>query len=135
MRWLSELSVRRSVLAWVIILSLTFLGSFFYRRLNVERFPNVDFPFVAVSTRLPGASPEEVETDVTNKIEEAVNTISGIDTLTSTSAEGFSQVAIQFVLEKDINVAAQDVRDKITGFCPTSPRGSTNRSFPSSIRG
>jgi HAE1 family hydrophobic/amphiphilic exporter-1 len=123
MRWLSELSVRRSVLAWVIILSLTFLGSFFYRRLNVERFPNVDFPFVAVSTRLPGASPEEVETDVTNKIEEAVNTISGIDTLTSTSAEGFSQVAIQFVLEKDVNVAAQDVRDKISGILPNLPAG------------
>jgi HAE1 family hydrophobic/amphiphilic exporter-1 len=123
MRWLSELSVRRSVLAWVIILSLTFLGSFFYRRLNVERFPNVDLPFVAVTTRLPGASPEEVESDVTNKIEEAVNTISGIDTLTSTSAEGFSQVAIQFVLEKDINVAAQDVRDKINGILPNLPVG------------
>ena len=123
MRWLSELSVRRSVLAWVIILSLTFLGSFFYRRLNVERFPNVDLPFVAIYTRLPGASPEEVETDVTNKIEEAVNTISGIDTLTSTSAEGFSQVAIQFVLEKDINVAAQDVRDKINGILPDLPAG------------
>jgi HAE1 family hydrophobic/amphiphilic exporter-1 len=123
MRWLSELSVRRSVLAWVIILSLTFLGSFFYRRLNVERFPNVDLPFVAIYTRLPGASPEEVETDVTNKIEEAVNTISGIDTLTSTSAEGFSQVAIQFVLEKDINVAAQDVRDKINGILPDLPVG------------
>lgn len=123
MRWLSELSVRRSVLAWVIILSLTFLGSFFYRRLNVERFPNVDLPFVAVYTRLPGASPEEVETDVTNKVEEAVNTISGIDTLTSTSAEGFSQVAIQFVLEKDINVAAQDVRDKINGILPDLPAG------------
>lgn len=123
MRWLSELSVRRSVLAWVIILSLTFLGTFFYRRLNVERFPNVDLPFVAVYTRLPGASPEEVESDVTNKIEEAVNTISGIDTLTSTSAEGFSQVAIQFVLEKDINVAAQDVRDKINGILPDLPAG------------
>jgi len=123
MRWLSELSVRRSVLAWVIILSLTFLGSFFYRRLNVERFPNVDLPFVSVVTRLPGASPEEVESDVTNKIEEAVNTISGIDTLTSTSAEGFSQVAIAFVLEKDVNVAAQDVRDKINGILPNLPAG------------
>src|SRR5258708_5438390 len=98
MRWLSELSVRRSVLAWVIILSLTFLGSFFYRRLNVERFPNVDLPFVAIYTRLPGASPEEVETDVTNKIEEAVNTISGIDTLTSTSAEGFVSVSMPLMV-------------------------------------
>jgi HAE1 family hydrophobic/amphiphilic exporter-1 len=99
------------------------MGSFFYRRLNVEQFPNVELPFVVVNTRLPGASPEEIESDVTNKIEEAVNTISGIDTLTGTSAEGFSQVAIAFVLEKDINVAAQDVRDKVNGVLPELPAG------------
>ncbi len=123
MRWLAELSVRRPVLASVIILSLTFLGAFTYRRLNVERFPNVDIPFVNVTTRLPGASPEEMETDVTNKVEEAVNTISGIDTLTSQSSEGFSQVSIRFVLEKDLNVAAQDVRDKINRILADLPSG------------
>ncbi len=123
MRWLSELSVRKPVLAWVLILSLTFLGAFTYSRLNVDRFPNVDFPFVAVTTVLPGASPEEMETDVTNRIEEAVNTISGINTLTSRSSEGFSQVFIQFELEKNVNVAAQDVRDKVAGILAGLPRG------------
>lgn len=123
MRWLSELSVRRPVLATVLILSLTFLGLFTYRRLNVERFPNVDIPFVVITTTLPGASPEEMETDVTNKIEEAVNTIGGIDNLTSKSSDGFSQVGIQFVLEKDINVAAQDVRDKVNAILRDLPTG------------
>ncbi len=123
MRWLSELSVRRPVLAWVLILSLAFLGAFTYGRLNVERFPNVDFPFVVVTATLPGASPEEMETDVTNKIEEAVNTISGIDTLTSRSSEGFSQVAIQFALEKNVDVAGQDVRDKVNGILRDLPTG------------
>ncbi len=123
MRWLSELSVRRPVLASVLILSLTFLGAFTYLRLNVERFPNVDIPFVTVSTRLPGASPQEMETDVSNKVEEAVNTIGGIDFLTSRSSEGFSQVFIRFVLEKDIDIAAQDVRDKINGIMADLPAG------------
>ena len=114
MRWLSEISVRRPVLASVLILGLAFLGLFSYFRLNIERWPNIDIPIVVVTVRDPGASPEEVETDVTDKIESAVNTISGIDTLSSTSAEGFAQILIQFVLDKNIEVAAQEVRDRIS---------------------
>ncbi len=114
MRWLSEISVRRPVLASVLILGLAFLGLFSYFRLNIERWPNIDIPVVVVSVRDPGASPEEVETDVTNKIESAVNTIGGIDTMSSTSAEGFAQILIQFVLEKNIEVASQEVRDRIS---------------------
>jgi HAE1 family hydrophobic/amphiphilic exporter-1 len=121
MQWLAELSVRRPILATVLIVTLVFLGVFSYYRLNIERWPNVDIPFVVITTRVPGASPEEVETDVTDKIEAAVNTISGIDTLSSTSAEGFSLVFLQFLLEKDIDVAVQEVRDKVNITLPDLP--------------
>lgn len=123
MQWLAQISVRRPVLASVLILSLVFLGLFSYYRLNVERWPNIDIPFVTITTRVPGASPEEVETDVTDKVEAGVNTISGIDILTSTSAEGFSIVFMQFLLEKDIDVATQEVRDKVSGIMPDLPPG------------
>src|SRR5579859_5757554 len=122
MQWLAGLSVRRPVLAAVIILAMVFLGAFSYAGLKVERFPNVDIPFVIVTVVDPGASPEEIETDVTNKIEDAVSSISGIDHTQSTSAEGISIVAIQFVLEKSIDVAAQDVQNKINGI-PDLPAG------------
>ena len=75
-----------------------------------------------MTTRLPGAAPEQVETEVTDKIEEAVNTISGIDTLTSTSSEGISQVVVAFRLEKNADVAAQEVRDRINRILPLLPR-------------
>ena len=74
------------------------------------------------SARLPGAAPEQVESEVTDKIEEAVNTISGIDTLTSTSSEGVSQVVVSFNLEKNADVATQEVRDKVNRILPLLPR-------------
>jgi HAE1 family hydrophobic/amphiphilic exporter-1 len=122
MQWLAELCVKRPVFAWVLVLSLVVVGLFAFTRLGVDRFPNVDIPSVAITTRLPGAAPEQVESEVTDKIEEAVNTISGIDTLTSNSSEGVSQVVVSFVLEKDANVAAQEVRDKINRVLPLLPR-------------
>src|SRR5918994_1747297 len=122
MQWLAALCVRRPVFASVLILSLTVVGSFSYTQLGIDQFPKVDFPAILVTTRLPGAAPEQVETEVTDKIEEAVNTISGIDTLTSNSSEGVSQVVVSFVLEKDANVAAQEVRDKINRVIPLLPR-------------
>jgi len=122
MQWLAELCVKRPVFAWVLILSLVVVGLFAFMRLGVDRFPNIDIPSVVVTTRLPGAAPEQIETEVTDKIEEAVNTISGIDTLTSNSSEGVSQVVVSFVLEKDANVAAQEVRDKINRVIPLLPR-------------
>lgn len=122
MQWLAGLSVRRPVLASVIVLAMVFLGAFSYSGLKVERFPNVDIPFVIVTTADPGASPEEIESDVTNKIEDAVSSVNGIDHTQSTSAEGVSIVAIQFVLEKNIDVAAQDVQNKINAI-PDLPAG------------
>ena len=122
MQWLAGLSIRRPVLASVIILAMVFLGVFSYARLNIERWPNVDIPIVVITVNDPGASPEEIESDVTNKIEDAVNAISGIDHLSSTSAEGRSIVIVQFLLEKNIDVAAQEVQNKINGI-PDLPSG------------
>ena len=123
MQWLAEVCVRRPVFATVLMLFITVVGWASYFKLSVDRFPKIDFPIVTVVTRLDGAAPEEVETDVTDKIEEAVNTISGIDELRSISVEGVSQVFVSFVLEKDINVAAQEVRDKVNSIMSTLPKG------------
>lgn len=113
MQKLAEICIRRPVFATMLILALIVLGWFSYAQLGVDLFPRVDFPTITVTTTLPGASPEEVETGITKRIEEAVNTIEGIDELRSTSAEGVSQVFITFVLERPSDGAAQDVRDRI----------------------
>ena len=122
MQKLAEICVRRPVFATMLILTLVVLGIFSYKRLVVERFPRVEFPTITVTTRLPGAAPQEVETEITDKIEEAVNTISGIDELRSTSSEGVSLVFVSFDLERDLDEAAQDVRDKINRALPNLPR-------------
>ncbi|MCL4813620.1 MAG: efflux RND transporter permease subunit [Vicinamibacteraceae bacterium] len=123
MQKLAELSVRRPVFATVIIATLTVVGAFALFRLGVDRFPKVDFPTIIVATALPGAAPDQVETEVSDKIEEAVNTIAGIDELRSISSEGLSQVIVSFVLEKDADVAAQEVRDKVNTVLRDLPDG------------
>src|SRR5256885_12749484 len=110
MQWLAALCVKRPVFATVLILSLTVIGAFSFTRLGVDRFPKVDFPTVLVTTVQPGAAPEQIETEITDKIEEAVNTISGIDELRSVSSEGISQVIVSFVLDKDTNVRSEERR-------------------------
>ena len=122
MQWLAELCVRRPVFASVLILSLVVVGAFAFGQLGIDRLPQVDFPTVTVTTRLPGAAPEQAESEVTDKVEEAVNTISGIDQLNSNSAEGISQVIVTFHLEKNADVAAQEVRDRINRILPQLPR-------------
>jgi len=122
MQKLAEICVRRPVFATMLIMTLMVLGIFSYNRLTVERFPRVEFPTITVTTRLPGAAPQEIETEITDKIEEAVNTISGIDELRSTSAEGVSLVFVTFELERDLDSAAQDVRDKINRVLPDLPQ-------------
>src|SRR5512141_2039393 len=111
MQKLAEICVRRPVFATVIILALVVVGGFSYYKLGTDRFPKIEFPWVTITTVLPGAAPEEVETEVSEKIEEAVNTISGIDELHSNSSENVSVVAVSFDLDKDPDVAAQEVRD------------------------
>jgi len=113
MQKLAEICVRRPVFATMLILSLTVVGLFSYKSLGVDLFPKIDLPTITVTVVNPGASPQEIETEITDQVEGAVNTISGIDELRSTSVEGVSQVFITFLLEKDPNVAAQEVRNKI----------------------
>src|SRR5437868_5246238 len=122
MQWLAELCVKRPVFASVLILSLTVVGAFSFTKLGVDRFPKIDFPTVVVTTIQPGAAPEQIETEVSDKIEESVNTISGIDELRSISSEGVSQVMISFLLDKDSDVAAQEVRDKVNAAMPLLPK-------------
>ncbi len=121
MHKLAELCVRRPVFASVLILIMLLLGIMGYTRLGVDRFPKVDLPIITVITALPGSAPEEVETEITDTIEEAVNTISGIDELRSISSEGVSQILLVFKLEKDIDAASQEVRDKINGVLSELP--------------
>ena len=122
MQWLAALCVRRPIFATVLILLITVIGAAGYSKLGVDRFPNIDLPIVLVTTRLPGAAPEDVESEITDKVEEAVNTISGIDELTSISSEGVSTVVIRFVLEKNTDVASQEVRDRLQLVIPDLPK-------------
>jgi HAE1 family hydrophobic/amphiphilic exporter-1 len=113
MQKLAEICIKRPVFATMLTLLLVVMGLDAYRKLPVDYFPKIEFPVVQITTTVRGASPEEVESQVSQLIEEAVNTVSGVEALTSVSAEGVSIVSIQFDLSKDPNVAAQEVRDKI----------------------
>ena len=121
MQWLAEVCVKRPVFATMLILSLVVVGAFSFLSLGVDLFPKIDFPTITITVVNPGASPEEIETEITEKVEEAVNTISGIDELRSTSIEGISQVFVAFVLEKDVNVAAQEVENRVQTVIPHLP--------------
>ncbi len=111
--WISTTSIRQPVFTTMVISALIVFGLVSYRALGIDLFPRVDFPIVTVTAVLPGADPETVETDVTERIEEALNTIGGVKTLRSTSSEGVSIVVVEFELERDVEAAAQDVRDRI----------------------
>ncbi len=110
---LADVCVRRPVFATMLVGVLVVAGWFSYKSLTLELMPKVEMPVVTVTTTLPGAGPEEIEAQVTKIIEEAINTVSGIDELRSVTREGLSQVIVQFVLEKDLGIAAQEVRDKV----------------------
>ncbi len=120
---LVDLCIRRPVFATMLIAFLVALGAFSYRKLAVDLFPNIDFPIVTVTTTLKGASVEEMESGVTKPIEEAINTIEGIDELRSVTKEGISHVAVIFVLERNREAAAQDVRDKVAAIISQLPEG------------
>lgn len=116
--WFTRVSLQNPVFATMVMLALVVLGLFSYQRLQVDQFPNVDFPVVVVSTSYPGASPEIVESEVTKKIEEGVNSIAGINALTSRSYENQSLVIIEFQLHIDGRKAAEDVREKVASIRP-----------------
>lgn len=111
--FLTRISVAQPVFATMIMVAIFVIGLFSYQRLPVEQLPEVDFPVVAVVTSYPGATPEAVEADIIKPIEDGVSTLSGIDTISSTAQTGSSMVLIQFELEVDSSIAAQDVRDRI----------------------
>ena len=117
--WFTRVSLKNPVFATMVMAAIVVLGLFSYQRLNVDQFPNIDFPVVVVTTDYPGASPEIVESEVSKKIEEAVNSIAGINALTSRSYEGQSVVIIEFQLYVDGRKAADDVREKIAAVRPT----------------
>ncbi|MES2685299.1 MAG: efflux RND transporter permease subunit [Pseudomonadota bacterium] len=116
--WFTRVSLQNPVFATMVMLAIVVLGLFSYQRLQVDQFPNIDFPVVVVTTEYPGASPEIVESEVTKKIEEGVNSIAGINALTSRSYEGMAVVIIEFQLHIDGRKAAEDVREKIASLRP-----------------
>nr|WP_315847801.1 efflux RND transporter permease subunit [uncultured Rhodoferax sp.] len=116
--WFTRVSLQNPVFATMVMLALVVLGLFSLQRLQVDQFPNIDFPVVVVIADYPGASPEIVESEVSKKIEEGVNSIAGINALTSRSYEGQSVVVIEFGLHVDGRKAAEDVREKVASIKP-----------------
>src|SRR5690348_8309450 len=116
--WFTRISLKNPVFATMVMLAIVVLGLFSLQRLKVDQFPNIDFPVVVVITEYPGASPEIVESEVTKKVEEGVNSIAGINALTSRSYEGQSVVIIEFQLYVDGRKAADDVREKVAAVRP-----------------
>ena len=127
---IADVSIRRPVFAFMMSAAILVLGIASYNQLGLDLMPKTDAPVVFVQTALPGASAEEIETQITKPIEEVVNTIAGIDELRSTSQQGSSRVIIMFVLERDIESAVQDVRDRIATIVNRFP----NDTLPSTIQ-
>ncbi len=117
--WFTRVSLKNPVFATMLMLGLVVLGLFAFQRLKVDQFPNIDFPVVVINTEYPGASPEIVESEVSKKIEEAVNSIAGINALTSRSYENQSVVVIEFQLHINGRKAAEDVREKVAAVRPS----------------
>jgi HAE1 family hydrophobic/amphiphilic exporter-1 len=120
--FLAEICVKRPVFTTMLIMALVVIGWFSYDRLGLDLLPKIDRPVVGITTRLPGASPEEMETQVTKLVEEAVNTINGLEELRSSTSEGYSRVVTTFALERDADAVTQDVRDKISTILAKFPK-------------
>src|SRR5262245_26157092 len=120
---LADLCIKRPVFATMISLFLVVLGWFSFKDIGIDQFPNVELPIINVTTTLRGASPEEMETSVTKPLEEIINTIQGIDELSSVTLEGVSQITVTFLLERNRDIAAQDVRDKVNTILARLPPG------------
>jgi HAE1 family hydrophobic/amphiphilic exporter-1 len=120
---IADISIRRPVFTTMVMVAIMAFGGILYARLAVDLFPDVDFPVVTVTTVYPGADPETMETRVSDPIEEALNSLAGIETLRSTSLESVALVVVQFDLDVDLDVAAQDVRDRVSGIIADLPDG------------
>ena len=118
--FLSDLSIKQPVLATMLAVSLVTLGLYSYRQLSIDQFPDVEIPVLTVQTAYPGAAPETVEREVTKRIEEALNTISGVRHMSSTSTESLSMVVAEFRLGTSIHTAQQDAQAKINAGEPAA---------------
>ncbi|MCK5420637.1 MAG: efflux RND transporter permease subunit, partial [Deltaproteobacteria bacterium] len=112
--FLSNIAIRKPVFATMMIAALLLFGIISRQRIGVALYPQVDFPNVSVTTLLRGASPEVIETELTDPIEDAISSVEGIKHISSSNLQGSSQVKVEFDLERDIDTAAQDIRDKIS---------------------
>ncbi|MDI1240924.1 MAG: efflux RND transporter permease subunit [bacterium] len=121
MQWLAEICVHRPVFATVIVLFLTVVGGFSFFTLGVDRFPKIDLPTISVSTSNQGASPQEIETEITDIVEGALNTVPGVEEMRSSSSRGRSNVTLTFNLEKDPDQAFQEVQQKLSGITNRLP--------------
>ena len=117
--WFTQISLKNPVFATMMMVAFVVLGLFSYNRLAINQFPNIDLPVVVISTEYPGAAPEVVESEVSKKIEEAVNVVSGINTLTSRSYDGLSVVVVEFQLKVNGQKAADEIREKVSVIRPT----------------
>src|SRR5258708_5413626 len=120
---LSELCVRRPVLATMLVMSLVVLGIFSFRNLGVDLFPKADPATVSVALSLPGASPDEISSSVVEPMEDAISGVAGIDEISARLSEGKGIITVRFVLERDLNDAINDVREKVAGAMTSVPRG------------
>jgi HAE1 family hydrophobic/amphiphilic exporter-1 len=120
---LASVCVKRPVFTTMMIMALTVLGLASFSKLGVDLFPRVEFPTLVITTTFPGASAEEIETEISKPVEEAINTIQGIDELRSVSREGISTVVVTFVLERNLDEVSQDVRDKVSNVMKQMPDG------------
>ena len=119
--FLPEFSIKKPVTVFMLMAALLIFGAIGFLRLGVDQFPKVEFPIVTVTTMLQGASPEVIEENITDMIEEEVATIEGVRNLTSVSSHGASVVTIEFEMERDIDIAAQDVRDRVASIANFLP--------------
>ncbi|HOM72564.1 MAG TPA: efflux RND transporter permease subunit, partial [Armatimonadota bacterium] len=120
--WLTDVSIRRPVFITMVIMALIVLGITAYNKMPNELTPKIEFPFIAIVTVYPGAGPQEMETLVSEPIEDAVGSTGGLRNITSTSRDGVSMVGLEFELGTDLNAAAADVRDKLTAAKARLPR-------------
>ena len=120
---LADVSIKRPIFTAMVMLAILVFGGVMYQRLSVDMFPKVDFPIVTITTVYPGADPETMESKVADTIEEAVNSLSGIDKLRSVSLEGVAQVFVEFKIGVNLDAAAQDVRDRVASIQRELPPG------------
>lgn len=120
--FLPNISIRKPIFATMMVSAIAIFGVIAYLRMGIDEYPKIDYPYVAVYTTLRGASPDVTEIDITDVLEEEINAIQGIRTLTSTSSEGLSEITVEFQLYRGIDSAAQDVRDKVSVAMERLPR-------------